>query len=467
MYCKECGNPLKEDDLFCTKCGAKVKGSEFTWDIYKFPEPKKTDSIDFDWSVSDDEEDIGIDADLFRGIEDGGPSGSIDEVGKFFTFHQKNEEFQKLLDRELERINEDNNQAPRTMLHKKETTKETTNEVVAEVEVPIEESASEVEAPIEESAKEAENDGVFLDWGGKELTETIPLWFEQGEDEVVETQKKGLAKRILLAFVILLILVEVGALGTRYFWPESEAAIAVSKVQISVSETFLHWKDRVVGFFESLNANEEPAVLDPSQEDPATEEPDSLVEPDEGNEIVVKPSPIPVADKNALIEASAGNNENIKSIRANTTLAYQDDHDYKVKDLNLSKPIENNIWMETEEDGVRYYDQELVSTLISFDSKWIDYVNDSDDSVLGLVKKSSRAYQNVSTYSKVGEVEQTFLLLEIGEIRQGEKGYYVWTYEEIQEVAGSKTTLKKYHWIYYLDVVEGEMRIADYYYYGA
>lgn len=439
MYCKECGNPLKEGDLFCTKCGAKTKEPEFTWNIYNFPEPKKTEGIDFDWSISDTEEDKGIDADMIRGIMEGGLSEETEKIGKFFTFHQKNEEFQKLLDRELERINLGHNQGESPILHKKEE----------ENEHPIEETATIEDVPkTEDSVQE----------------ESPPLWFEQNEEEEAKAEngrkKKGFVGRIALIFVILLILAEIGVLGVRYFWPDSEATVAITKAQVSVSETFLDWKDRVVGFFESMNANEEPAVLDPSQEDPVVENP-AAEDPETG--IETGPSPIPVADKNTLITASASNNENITTIRANTSLAYQSNNDYKIKDINNSKPIDNNIWMETEADGVRYYDQELVSTLVSFDSKWIDYVNDSDDSVIDLVKKDSRAYQNVTTYSKVGKVEKTFLLLEIGEIRQGEKGYYVWTYEEIQEVVGSKTTLKKYHWVYYLEQEEGEMRITDYY----
>ena len=25
MYCRKCGNELKEDDMFCNKCGSKVE----------------------------------------------------------------------------------------------------------------------------------------------------------------------------------------------------------------------------------------------------------------------------------------------------------------------------------------------------------------------------------------------------------------------------------------------------------
>jgi hypothetical protein len=119
----------------------------------------------------------------------------------------------------------------------------------------------------------------------------------------------------------------------------------------------------------------------------------------------------------------------------------------------------------TDEGEVIFYDHEIVATLIAFDSQWIDYVNGESDEVIQLLKKDSGAYQKVTTFSKVGKVSQTFVLLEIGEIRQGKEGYYAWTYEEIKEVVDNKTYNKKYHWIYYLEPIDGEMKIVNYYKY--
>lgn len=76
-----------------------------------------------------------------------------------------------------------------------------------------------------------------------------------------------------------------------------------------------------------------------------------------------------------------------------------------------------------------------------------------------------KAYNNVSSYSKVGRVQQEFTLLEIGEIRIGSNGFYVWSYEEIKEVEGATTIYKKYHWIYQLEPVGDEMKIVNYYRY--
>lgn len=204
MYCKMCGNLLDDTDLVCKVCGfeldeSKVKqehagialtlekveevtsnpsdhehdatqsqskepeeqkneqseepsGSdkEFSWNIYEFPKPKKTDTIDFEWgedpykalrarqeekselltflvpeaeaeveSQVEPEEVISgkeLETDLFQDIMDRCQDGdSLKEgfgVDKFFTFSKKNEEFQKLLDKEYEKIKRNGNNIP-------------------------------------------------------------------------------------------------------------------------------------------------------------------------------------------------------------------------------------------------------------------------------------------------------------------------------------------------------------------
>lgn len=468
MYCKACGNPLKEGDYFCTQCGAKVTDTEFQWNVHEFTEPKKTEDIHFDWNISDAEEDAGIDADLFRELAEGGTTGNIEDVARFFTFQKKNEEFQKLLDRELERINK--NYVPpglpvERMIPREDEKDLTEPAELAEAELAEAELAEPVEST--ELTEIQTTEQSYEEIKEEEKTLPPPLWFEQEEEEPKKKEKKGRGVKIALILVILLILVEIGALATRYYWPESQAAKVITGTQEQIVEIFTDWKDRVVEFFQSLGSEGDAEETIPPEEQP--EDPTTSENPEENPDGTVgqEPSPTPVADKTILIKAVAEANNNIETIRANDALTLANGQTDEVKELDKTTPINNNIWIETEQDGVKYYDQEIVSTLISFDSRWIDYVNQSDKAVLDLLKAGSRAYQRVSTYSKVGKVEQNFVLLEIGEIRQGDQGFYVWTYEEIEEMQGGKKTLKQYHWIYYLEPVEGEIKIADYYSYGA
>ena len=76
-----------------------------------------------------------------------------------------------------------------------------------------------------------------------------------------------------------------------------------------------------------------------------------------------------------------------------------------------------------------YIDREAVGTLIAFDSQWIDYVNTGNTAVFDLLEEGSAAYKNSKAYSQAGKIKETFVLLEIGEIRQGADGFYVWTHD--------------------------------------
>ena len=469
MYCKACGNPTKEGDLFCTKCGAKTNLSEFKWDVYEFREPKKTEEIVFDWSIADAEDDAGIDADLFRAFSNGDMGDQTENAEKFFTFQKKNEEFQKLLDKELEKINKEHIEVSNRTIHKRELNSLRPIEI-PEADEPIEpiETAQSIE-PSEEEIPELTQENTTITEKAEEEVLT-PLWFDQEEQEEAKQKEKkkiGLAGRILLILVLSIIIAELAALGIRYFWPDSPEAALITENQQKITKTFVEWKDQVVSFFQSLGGSQEPVEPAPDDQQPATDEPTQEPTGKDDPETPPAPDPNPVADKAVLIEGAKALNQTIEVVRPNNTLQYIADHDYGVKDVNNSKPLGNNIWMETEPEGVLYYDQSLVSTLVAFDSQWIQYVNDGSKDVINLVKANSRAYDNVTGYSNVGKVNQKFKLLEIGEIRQGETGYYVWTYEEIEQTVGKKTTLKKYHWIYYLEPVEGEMRIVDYFYYGA
>ncbi len=152
-------------------------------------------------------------------------------------------------------------------------------------------------------------------------------------------------------------------------------------------------------------------------------------------------------------------------MKANDALAWQQGKDYGIADINNSKPIENNIWRLPENGEPVYYDQSIVGTLIAFDSQWIDYVNNGNKSVLDLLKKDSEAYRKVASFSGVGKIKETFNLLEIGEIRKGSAGFYVWTHEEIQVTEGGKTKDKKIQLDLLSRAVEGKMKIVNYYKY--
>ncbi|NLY70664.1 MAG: hypothetical protein GX076_03135 [Clostridiales bacterium] len=496
MYCKECGSPLKKGDRVCKICGTSIDlvdenvedkstddstskkddFSEFQWNVYDFPKPRKTDDLDLDWGFDDNRK-------KNSSLEKDELDIDFSSVEKFFTFHKKNEEFQKLLDKEYERIKR-NEARQEEILHRPTFSLEDRKEELEEDQTVIEEElvAEEVEEEIEETTlvededieEEKEEELVKVEEEDeekvplisdleKDVVEDVPVKEETEEkdlflfdiEHVEEKKKKGGFKRAVLIIVVIILIAEVLALGITYFAPDTSAGKKVAEIQAAIGGVFSNIKDEVTAFF---NKDEcEMTSTDPIEEPEEEEEPEEVEEPLD---------PKPSEDKDALIESQLFNNKNIKNVRANDQLKYQDGKDYGVEDINKSKPIENNIWMTTENGETLYYDQEIVATLISFDSQWVDYVQGESDQVLGLVEEGSQAYKNVSTFSKVGKVRQEFLTLEIGELRQGNNGFYAWTYEKIKEYEGNKVNEKEYYWIYHLKPVDRKMKIANYHKYS-
>jgi len=108
MFCRYCGKKIYDDSIFCSFCGKQLipekepgrtigppfkSDPEIVWDLKEFPERRKTEDIRFSWErekpVPEKPEPV---------------SEFASKIDKFYTFNQKNEEFQKLLDKEYERV---------------------------------------------------------------------------------------------------------------------------------------------------------------------------------------------------------------------------------------------------------------------------------------------------------------------------------------------------------------------------
>ena len=560
------------------------KNNEFKWNVHEFPTVKKTEEAVFNWKLDEfgqteqkKEAAAAFEEELFQEIRDDINRIKDSNIDRFFTFSKKNEEFQKLLDREYEKLNRQIGPIMDRMAEEESTDAATDEEEVSSKEAADEEESSskEVTAEEEPSSEEATDDepsinGVTAEeessvkqaaveekaavgseeviepeanveatddkkiieaeshlsemaqaraqFFGDELikdNETIIKKLETVEPEDVqipehepesdietdieiqpethsEPEKQTVQKseplaedreqgvldqqrddefaensnkphrigQIILIIIAVILAAEITILGIRYLLPESAAAKMIDKTQTQVIKTVTGWMDGINELISGKDSNKETL---PDERDMQQEEETDTIKPEAGENNVPAPDPAPMADKSALVTSQLGNNVNIQQIKANETLIYQEGKDYGLADLNNSKPISNNIWL-TKEDGTTvYYDQSVVGTIIAFDSQWIDYVNGNGDSVLSLLKKDSAAYKKAISFSKIGKVKEVFKTLEIGEIRQGSGGFYVWVYEEIQITEKGATTDKKYNWIYYLEPVDGKMNIVNYF----
>lgn len=280
---------------------------------------------------------------------------------------------------------------------------------------------------------------------------------ETGTETESENKKNRIGIVILIIISIILIF-ELAILGIRYLAPDSDAAFMINSTQTRLTDTISGWF-RISDSDSGKDSSNDATIENQEKEDTT----DTEQQTPDLSESTPEPDPAPMADKAALVATQLANNVNIQQVNANETLAYQEGRDYGRADINQSKPIANNIWQTPEGAAPVYYDQSIVGTIIAFDSQWIDYVNGSSKNVLSLLKEGSTAYKYAVSYPKIGKVQETFKLLEIGEIRQGDQGFYVWTHEVIQLTEKGQTSEKKYNWIYYLEPVDGKMNIVNYF----
>ena len=545
---------------------------EFIWNVHEFPKSKKTEEIAFNWSsdpkkpstaqTTEGMSPEALEQLLLKEIRDDTSKNQERDIDKFFTFSKKNEEFQKLLDKEYERLRTRNdatknfemthlNEEPSEPLEQQEEQDVTSPELPqepAELEVKPEEtakqeqpdpeieqeqpdpeieseqSAVESEIPVSASSQleemtnaralffgddtvkdneaikkkldltdaREESESVYVSdfekgngiedtakivgraddlklarknlrdsqQGGEDAVSAVFPYESEPDDD--EKEKKGCLGRSLLILIAIILVAEIAILGIHYFAPGSAAAEGIGNAQTKIMDTVVPWFDHVKGLFSGEERDKDSQDKTPDDPDKATEVSNTDGADDATGADAETPDSSPASDKEKLVESQLSMNQNIKEVKANTTLAYRQGTDYGIKDLNQSKPIENNIWMTPQDGKTVYYDRSLVGTVIAYDSQWIDYVNGGSKSVLDLLKKDSRAYKSAVNFSKVGKIKEEFKLLEIGEIRQGANGFYVWVHEEIQITENSSTKEQKYNWIYYLEPVDGSMKIVNF-----
>ncbi|QAT43965.1 zinc ribbon domain-containing protein [Aminipila luticellarii] len=434
-----------------------------------------------------------------------------EQIDKFYTFSKKNEEFQKLLDKEYDRLKkmpdsvyheplkmpsniekldlnipinldpfpvdtnntlaekapvgqEENGTAAAAgtnLLEKEEEIKEAPEEasgqgssyskeensqkLVSTMKTTETEEKTKDEGTKDAAAQEIESvfqeeeteKPVILPWDGMEspLTEFV--------DE--EAGKKISPIAVLLGIIIALLIFEITILGIKCFLPESSAAAFINdKLGVAVN-----WVDR-------LKSDEKQEKAEDQTEKEKAKEAQKV-------NAAAQTDTAPNADKDALIkEALAGTSTNLKWVGADDSLSYVENKDYGDKNINNSKGIENNIWYQDKDGNSVCYDQEIVKTIIQFNSAWIDYVNKKDQAVFQFLKEGSAAYKSTKDFSKAGKVTESFDVLKIGEIRQNDGNFYLWVYEEITVTENGKAKTNHYNHIYHLEPVDKSMKIVSY-----
>jgi hypothetical protein len=195
---------------------------------------------------------------------------------------------------------------------------------------------------------------------------------------------------------------------------------------------------------------------------PQESEPYNVPDDDETDDPLADAIKEPEADKTVLIAGQLKYNEEIEVIEANDDLKYNVTKDYTDSKIHMTKPIEDNVWY-IEGDEIVYYDRSAIAALIKFNCKWIDYVNAGDEAVFEFVKAGSAVEKNIRDFDKVGKIEKKFKLLQIGEIRRDDSSFYIWVYEEVEDIEKNKTKESKLSGIYEIEIENDKLLISNFY----
>ncbi|MEI8216066.1 MAG: hypothetical protein WCF96_03100 [Eubacteriales bacterium] len=519
MYCKICGEQLSESSLICQTCGAKVPSeeksekpeivfnsssddfgfsskpkekseeTEFHWNVHDFSKPVRNEEpLEFVWDDKAEKFELPKSETLEEKKME-----SETEIDKFFTLNKKSEDFQKLLDKEFEKlsINKPNyeaeaklakqsNRVGETKIEDGENIPKTDNFLlqntmpVRKIEEPTirtNDLAEKIDAAFAGSAEtfETKSKGNNAQSSFKQSSSYKPsqtdkrseINFPISPPDRKPRNKGRIVLFIILAIIAVIVVVEAGILSIKYFLPDSGAAASIIAFQGNLSEginnIFGGKTDDAVKPPDNGNTN-------PDGTGDGTTNPDGTNGDGTGSTIVT-PDPIPMADKSALVATQLSNNVNIKEIKYNETFKFFPNVTYKDPDIATSIPISNNVWFIDKDTKPVYMDQSVVGTIVKFDSLWIDYVNSGKEDAIALTKEDTKARENVLGFKRNSDLTEEFQLLEIGEIRQTTNYLYVWTHERIKVTEDNVSVTKDYKWLYQLEPVENELKIVNYFRY--
>lgn len=258
-----------------------------------------------------------------------------------------------------------------------ETTVSTDTIVIQKEEIVKEEPKAEAK-PAEEEPAEAS--------GGKETISFADI-FDDDEDDKKDGKGGGCLKFIAIVLIILIAL-ELGILGVQYFAPDSSAAKLINQTY-----------GKIVSM---ITGAEEPASAPAETEETAG------------------PSEI-----ETLIEAQASKNENIESVLENPELVFDADEDYGYEELSDTYTFINSPWYETEDGKEVTYGDEIIGVLIQYYSALPDKINDVNKDVLDYVDDTTALYEELDAIEGDETRGYSVNCLEIGEIKTGQKGFYV------------------------------------------
>lgn len=247
----------------------------------------------------------------------------------------------------------------------------------------------------DEEDKEPEIARVIIDPTKKEeTTQELAREFFDDDDE---KYKRGKGTKVAICILSIIIVVVAALLVIRIAFPNTAVSSYMDKVA-----------DTVISKFTNDDKSKEASNDDSVRE--------GLVE-----------------DKSGLIQLEIDNNykNNIANIKYNESAKYDSSKSYSIANLKDVKEIQTNVWYQDEDGTTHYYDQEIVGTIIAFESQKVALINDNDQKICNIVVANSNISQELKKEVDSKAKITSFETLEIGDIKVAGNAYYVWVIETI------------------------------------
>lgn len=520
-FCSNCGEKVELTSSFGfvqempTSIGEPEKPKktfhiqEFNWNLDGYPteHTKPTDDIDFNWqSVVEEkqrrvfadrlkpqeeeksevaelelEDEKSLEEEIFGDLSqvyDEEPTKVIkkeekdDRVDKFYTYNEKNAAFQALLDQEYEKIQNGTEEEDTAFepIFKAELEPEAPV-AVPEVDVPSEESENEkapleyvgvalaqtpesvifeeiavadVEAPAEQvevTEEPAVNEFPSAEEGtsppdtpSEEETEkkeplaklTFDDIFSDDDDDDEDKEKpkkKSKALKIVAIVLCVLIAIELVIIGIMYFGKGTPLADKLNDGYLYIVN-LVSGKDK-----EEPKDNAEPADIE--------------------SEIAKS------------IKTQSMYNKNIGTVEENPKLTFDIKKDYGIDEMSDTLAFSNSTWYTDDDDNPVYYGDEVVGTVIKYYSSWVDMANETDEVVLDYIDDTSDLYESIEGFKSADDVKYGINKLEIGEIRNGSRGFYIMTAITKVDSDTKKETVE--NGIVYMEPINKTMKILNIY----
>lgn len=266
------------------------------------------------------------------------------------------------------------------------------------------------DVPYEEKEAKPSLDSIFADFDDNDD-------FEAKEAKEVGPKKKGSALRVIIVILVLAVVLEGGILCVKHFAPDSSLAK-------TIDDTYL----KIAGLFGGgENGGEEPVDT--------------------------------TTDIAAIIEAVKASNANIGVVEENKELVFQENVNYGFDEITSCYDFTDSIWYLAEDGTEIKYGNELVGTLISYYSQWVDLANGTNDDVIELVKEDTELHDRLKGITPDDAVTYGINKLQIGQIKTGEKGFYAYTAVTKVDSATNKESVEKN--IVYMEPNGKSMQIID------